>query len=163
MAGYLNETELTEKTIQNHWLCTGDRGRKEADGHIKLLGRSKNMIVTSGGKNIYPEDIEAHFNTLKFCHEYAIFAANFIWPSQSLCNEELIIVCRPYEDSDAEDLHNELREKNRNLVDFKRISGHVIWHEEFPRTASLKLKRSLLASTIRHQCSREKAIMDFYQ
>src|ERR1700735_5213130 len=55
---YLDDAELTLETIVEGWLLTGDLGRFEQYGHLQLFGRKKNMIVTEGGKNIYPEDIE---------------------------------------------------------------------------------------------------------
>src|SRR5712664_236245 len=70
MAGYLNEPELTAESIVDGWLMTGDLGRFDATGHLQLFGRKKNMIVTEEGKNIYPEDIEAAFESLpvkEFC------------------------------------------------------------------------------------------------
>src|SRR5438093_7522643 len=65
MAGYLNEPELTAETIVDGWLLTGDLGRFDGAGHLQLTGRKKNMIVTEGGKNIYPEHIETVFETLR--------------------------------------------------------------------------------------------------
>ena len=60
-SGYValsDDQELTAQTIVEGWLLTGDQGRFEEHGHLQLFGRKKNMIVTAGGKNIYPEDIE---------------------------------------------------------------------------------------------------------
>src|SRR3990170_1760788 len=64
MSHYLDDPELTAETIQDGWLMTGDLGRLDADGHLQLFGRKKNMIVTAEGKNIYPEDIENVFEGL---------------------------------------------------------------------------------------------------
>ncbi len=61
MSHYLDDPELTAETIVDGWLLTGDLGRFDGDGHLQLFGRKKNMIVTEGGKNIYPEDIESAF------------------------------------------------------------------------------------------------------
>ena len=61
MSHYLDDPELTAETIVDGWLLTGDLGRFELSNHLQLLGRKKNMIVTEGGKNIYPEDIESAF------------------------------------------------------------------------------------------------------
>src|SRR5579859_2143107 len=58
MSHYLDDPELTLETIVDGWLLTGDLGRFERGGHLQLFGRKKNMIVTEGGKNIYPEDVE---------------------------------------------------------------------------------------------------------
>ena len=62
MSHYLDDPELTAETIVDGWLLTGDLGRFDASGHLQLFGRKKNMIVTEGGKNIYPEDIETVFD-----------------------------------------------------------------------------------------------------
>src|SRR5581483_10357087 len=64
MSHYLDDPELTAETIVDGWLLTGDLGRFERHGHLQLYGRKKNMIVTEGGKNIYPEDIETVFEGL---------------------------------------------------------------------------------------------------
>ena len=56
MSGYLDASELTEETIQQSWLYSGDIGKWDK-GHLVLLGRKKNMIVTAGGKNVYAEDV----------------------------------------------------------------------------------------------------------
>jgi long-chain acyl-CoA synthetase len=58
MKGYLDAPELSAEVLVDGWLRTGDLGSVDAAGHLKLLGRKKNMIVTAGGKNVYPEDIE---------------------------------------------------------------------------------------------------------
>ncbi len=81
MSHYLDDPELTLETIVDGWLLTGDLGRFEAHGHLQLFGRKKNMIVTEGGKNIYPEDIETVFDGLPV-KEYSVFAANYVWPKK---------------------------------------------------------------------------------
>ena len=79
--------ELTTQTIVEGWLLTGDQGRFEKHGHLQLFGRKKNMIVTEGGKNIYPEDIESVFDGLPV-KEYCVFAANYLWPQKTLGKRE---------------------------------------------------------------------------
>ena len=86
MSHYLDDPELTAETIVDGWLLTGDLGRFDASGHLQLFGRKKNMIVTEGGKNIYPEDIETVFDGLRV-KEYCIFAANYIWPAKVLAKK----------------------------------------------------------------------------
>jgi long-subunit acyl-CoA synthetase (AMP-forming) len=58
MSGYLDDPQQTSEVLVDGWLKTGDLGWLDAADHLHLVGRSKNMIVTAGGKNIYPEDIE---------------------------------------------------------------------------------------------------------
>ena len=159
MQGYLDEPELTREAIVDGWLRTGDLGTLDAAGHLKLVGRAKNMIVTEGGKNVYPEDIEAAFAGLDDCEEYAVFASNYLWPTGKLGagNEELLIVVRPKPgagEAQVAALVEALKLRNRRLADYKRLSGHVLWEREFPRTASQKIKREPLARELRARADR---------
>ena len=148
MSHYLDEPELTAETIVDGWLLTGDLGRFDGHGHLQLFGRKKNMIVTEGGKNIYPEDIETVFDRLPV-KEYCIFAANYLWPAKRLGDEMLILVLRLEQNQEfTDELKNEIISCNRRLPDFKRVHGYVIWNQDFPRTASMKIKRTVLAEEI---------------
>jgi long-chain acyl-CoA synthetase len=159
MSHYLDDPELTSETIVNGWLMTGDLGRIDSSGHLQLFGRVKNMIVTEGGKNVYPEDIENAFEGLSV-KELCAFAANYIWPERSLGREELVVVLHPetgHEFNAA--LRSELVARNRRLPDFKRVSGYVLWAEDFPRTASMKIKRHVLAEQVRKNLDRQSAVV----
>ena len=149
MSHYLDDPEQTALTIVEGWLLTGDQGRLEAHGHLQLVGRKKNMIVTAGGKNIYPEDIEAAFDGLPV-KEFCVFAANYLWPQRTLGNEMLALVVRLEPNQQFDDrLRDEIAARNRRLADFKRLGGYLVWEKDFPRTASLKIKRGELAEEIR--------------
>jgi long-chain acyl-CoA synthetase len=148
MSHYLDEPEMTAETIVDGWLLTGDLGRFDGHGHLQLFGRKKNMIVTEGGKNIYPEDIETVFDGLPV-KEYCIFAANYVWPAKSLGREMLILVLRLEQNQEfTEELKNEIIARNRRLPDSKRVHGYVIWNRDFLRTTSMKIKRTILAEDI---------------
>ncbi len=154
MSHYLDDPELTAETIVEGWLLTGDLGRFDPSGHLQLFGRKKNMIVTEGGKNIYPEDIENAFDGLPV-KEYCVFAANFVWPATQLGGEILVLVLRPEPNQEFDDtLKQEVITRNRRLPDFKRVSGVLIWNKDFPRTAAMKVKRPVLAEEIRRNLSR---------
>jgi long-chain acyl-CoA synthetase len=149
MSHYLDDPELTLETIVEGWLLTGDLGRFERLGHLQLFGRKKNMIVTEGGKNIYPEDIETVFDGLPV-KEYAIYAANYIWPAKELGSREALVLILRLEQNQKLDsaLLEDISTRNRRLPDFKRVTGYLIWDRDFPRTASMKIKRQLLAQEI---------------
>src|ERR1700692_3504529 len=148
MSHYLDDPEQTAQTIVEGWLLTGDQGRFETHGHLQLFGRKKNMIVTEGGKNIYPEDIEAAFDGLPV-KEFCIFAANYLWPVKTLGKEMLVLVVRLEQNQEFDDnLRQQIVDRNRRLAGFKRIGGYLLWEKDFPRTASLKIKRNELASEI---------------
>ncbi len=148
MRGYLDDAEQTAETIKDGWLHTGDLGYLDAAGHLHLVGRSKNMIVTSGGKNVYPEDIEMVFDGLP-CAELAVFASGYVQSNVSLQEEKLIAVVRTKNGEAPRSVITALEDRNRRLPDFKRVRGVVIWDREFPRTASMKIKRNLLAEQLR--------------
>jgi len=158
MAGYLDDPELTAETIVDGWLMTGDLGRFDATGHLQLFGRKKNMIVTEEAKNIYPEDIETVFEGLSV-KEFCVFAANYIWPRRSLVGEQLVLVLR-LEQGQAltDELRRDISARNNRLLNYKRVHGIVLFDEDFPRTASLKIKRNILAERLA-QLDRASAIL----
>lgn len=148
MSGYLNEPELTAETIVDDWLLTGDLGRLDGAGHLQLFGRKKNMIVTEEGKNIYPEDVESVFESVAV-KEFCVFAANYIWPQKTMVGEQLILVIH-LEPGQAftDELHREITTRNNRLLNYKRVRGVVVVDEDFPRTASMKIKRNVLAEKL---------------
>jgi long-chain acyl-CoA synthetase len=158
MSHYLDDPEMTAETIVNGWLVPGDLGRIDSAGHLQLFGRKKNMIVTEEGKNIYPEDIETYFEGLPV-KEFCVFAANYLWPARTMVGEQLVLVVHPEpaRPVTAEIVAN-VAERNRRLVNYKRISGYLIWDRDFPITASMKIKRVELAEQIRQTLERSAAV-----
>ncbi|MBI3894759.1 MAG: AMP-binding protein [Acidobacteria bacterium] len=163
MSHYLDDPELTAETIVEGWLLTGDLGRLDSSGHLQLFGRKKNMIVTEGGKNIYPEDIETFFEGLPV-KEFCIFANNYLWPqrdSKAMLGEHLVAVLRlDGAQTLSEPLRQELATRNRRLPDFKRLSGYIVWDKDFPRTASLKIKRGILAEEIQQRLVHPSSVIE---
>jgi long-chain acyl-CoA synthetase len=158
MSHYLDDPELTLETIVEGWLLTGDLGRFERDDHLQLFGRKKNMIVTEGGKNIYPEDIETVFDGLPV-KEYAVFAANYIWPKKELGKEGLVLLIRLEQNQKFDNsLLEDISARNRKLADFKRVGGYLVWEKDFPRTASMKIKRQVLAEEIGKSVQRNTVV-----
>lgn len=156
MQGYFKNDDLTAESIVDGWLSTGDLGRIDASGHLILKGRSRNMIVTEGGKNIYPEDVESAFENLDV-EELCVFAADYIWPRGAMTNEELMIVVRPKDNSD-DAWRDELHQRNRSLSEHKRLDKLLVWRGEFDRTASLKVKRKALADSLRSGAKRDELV-----
>jgi long-chain acyl-CoA synthetase len=146
-AGYLDAPELTaEAFTEDGWLRTGDLGHVDGAGHLHLVGRAKNLIVTDGGKNVYPEDVEVAFRGLP-CEESAVVARNYVWPQRTMTGEQLVLVVRGEALDDG--LLARIEAANRGLPDYKRVAAVLPWPEPFPVTASLKLKRAELAAQIR--------------
>ena len=147
MAGYLNDPELTAETVVDGWLMTGDLGKFDEHGHLQLSGRKKNMIVSEEGKNIYPEDIESVFEGLPV-KEFCVFAANYIWPKRVLTGERLVLALHLDAGQTWSEIARNVNVRNQRLLNYKRIHGVVLLDEDFPRTASLKIKRNVLAERL---------------
>src|SRR5437899_8648553 len=148
MSRYLDDPEMTAEIIVDGWLMTGDLGRFDPSGHLQLFGRKKNMIVTEEGKNIYPEDIETVFEGLPV-KEFCVFAANYVWPKRSLVGEKLVMALHLEPGQEySEQLRQDINARNNRLINYKRIHGVVLLDEDFPRTASLKIKRNVLAERL---------------
>ena len=149
MKEYFREPALTANAITSDgWLRTGDLGSLDASEHLHLVGRSKNMIVTAGGKNVYPEDVEGALEGSP-AEELAVFASGYVWPRASALTEEVLLVVARTKKGEVAALTRWLLDRNRRLAEHKRIAGLLIVEETFPRTASMKLKRDALAAQIR--------------
>jgi long-chain acyl-CoA synthetase len=153
MRGYWNDPELTAAALTHDgWLRTGDLGWLDASQHLHLVGRSKNMIVTAGGKNVYPEDVEAAFEGIA-CEELAIVASGYVWPRHARLEDEVLVaVVRPRSAAGTRAiaaLRDEIAARNRRLPDYKRVAALLVWPDPFPRTASAKVKREALAAELR--------------
>jgi len=158
MSRYLDEPEMTAETIVDGWLLTGDLGRLDKAGHLQLFGRKKNMIVTEEGKNIFPEDIETTFEGLPV-KEFCVFAANYLWPARTMVGEQLVLVIHAGQGQTiTQEIITEMMERNRRLLNYKRISGYLAWDHDFPLTASLKIKRAELAEQIRRSLNRSAVV-----
>lgn len=149
MKAYWKDPGLTAETLVDGWLKTGDLGTLEGGETLKIVGRIKNMIVTEGGKNIYPEDVERYFADLRECEEFCVFSKSYLWPDQPLERDQLLMVVRPKEGVRNGLIPESIKNWNRSIPPYQRIEAFLLWDEEFPRTASLKLKRQNLAESIR--------------
>jgi long-chain acyl-CoA synthetase len=149
MQGYHQDPELTAEVLDaDGWLHTGDLGHIDASGHLHLVGRAKNMIVTAGGKNVYPEDVEGTFEGVA-AEDLTVFASGYLWPgAHKLEDEILIAVVRAKKGTEPAALLEQIRVRNRRLPEYKRLGGVLLTKTEFPRTASLKVKRHELRAQL---------------
>ncbi|HSG98789.1 MAG TPA: AMP-dependent synthetase/ligase [candidate division Zixibacteria bacterium] len=156
--GYLNDPEKTAQILRDGWLCTGDLGKIE-NGCLYICGRAKNLIVSAGGKNIYPEEIEGKLLENDLIGEALVLGRTkpgkqgeevhaLIYP-----NPESLPTALPDIDVlDPQQLTSEpvrrviadiVRSANEQLADYKRISRWDLVGQEFEKTASRKIKRAL--------------------
>lgn len=147
--GYLGDPTLTaEAFTDDGWLRTGDLGWLDAANHLHLVGRAKNMVVTPGGKNVYPEDVEAAFRDVP-CEELAVYARSYLLGDVTLAEDALVAVVQPGPEHDRDAIVEAVRRTNHGLPEHKRIRAVAFHDGELPRTASMKLKRPVLAERVR--------------
>ena len=142
MLGYYKNPEATAQIIDaNGWLHTGDLGTLDEEGYITVRGRSKNLLLTSSGQNIYPEEIESKLNNMPYVAESLIV----------LQHEKLVALIYPdFDDAFAHGLQQmdiqKVMEQNRielnqQLPNYSQISKIKIHFEEFEKTAKKSIKR----------------------
>jgi len=139
MTGYWNRPEMTAETIVDGWLRTGDLGFQDEEGFLKVVDRSKDMLV-SGGLNVYPAEIERALAQISGVEELAVIGvANEQW------GESPLVVLRTSEGADPNEVLSRLEEASiANLGRFKRPSHAVIIDREIPRTFSGKIAKPVL-------------------
>ena len=142
MLGYYKNPEATSQIIDaNGWLHTGDLGTIDDEGYVTVRGRSKNLLLTSSGQNIYPEEIESKLNNMPYVAESLIV----------LQHDKLVALIYPdFDDAFAHGLQQtdivKVMEANRielnqQLPNYSQISKVKIHFEEFEKTAKKSIKR----------------------
>ena len=144
MLGYFKNEEATAEVLdEDGWMHTGDLGTIDAEGHVFIKGRSKNMLLGPSGQNIYPEEIEDKLNNLPYVSESIIVQQN----------ERLVGLVYPdFDDAFAHGIKNEdlerIMEENRVALNamlpaYSQISKMKIYPEEFEKTPKKSIKRFL--------------------
>ena len=147
MQGYHNRPDATAAVIKDGWFMTGDLGRLDEDGRVTITGRKKEMIVLASGKNIYPEEIEAHYRKSPFVQEICVMGLAepgrpsserlyaVVVPNMALMRERKIV-------NAGDILRFELEGLSAGLPPHKRVLGYDVSFEPLPRTTTQKLKRN---------------------
>lgn len=146
MKGYWNRPDATAAVLREGWFYTGDLGYFDSTGHLFLTGREKEVIVLSNGKNVYPEEIEAHYLKSPFIKEIAVLGIEgkpgeggdrlhaVIVPNFDVLRQKKIVNAREVIRFDIEGL-------SQKIASTKRIGSYEIWQEDLPRTTTRKIKR----------------------
>ena len=156
MMGYYKNPKATRKVLsEDGWFRTGDLGYIDDEGYIYITGRAKSVIVTRGGKNIYPEEIEEKIGESQFVEEVLVLMEKnvntgldelvaYIYPNfetvDEYCQKKGEIPC---EGNIYDILMGEIKRVNGKMADYKKIRRIVIREEEFPKTSTKKIKRYL--------------------
>jgi len=154
MKGYWNRPDATAAVLRDGWFYTGDLGYFDSKGHLFLTGRKKEVIVLSNGKNVYPEEIEAHYLKSPYIKEIAVMGLEgkpgeardrlhaVIVPNFDTLRQRKIVNAKEVIRFDIEGL-------SPQIASTKRISSYEIWQDDLPRTTTRKLKRFEIEKRVR--------------
>lgn len=161
MLGYLDAPEATREAFTpDGWLRTGDLGRIDRRGFVYITGRRKNLIITEGGKNVYPEEIEERLQASPWIKEVLVVGRPM---APGHAGEDVVAILVPDPDKVAaaypgreteaafvaELLKNDVLRINKGLPAFMKISDIVVRSEDFEKTSSGKIRRFLYAEYAR--------------
>jgi len=153
MLGYYEDEKATQEVMKDGYFCSGDIGKIDDDGYIYITGRSKNVIVTQNGKNIYPEEIEMLLGNIPEISECMVYGKK---ESEDSRDKELIITAKiipnyeKIEELHGKDLSEEeiqkiiwekVKEVNKKLTSYKAVKKIEIKKDEFEKTTTMKIKR----------------------
>jgi long-chain acyl-CoA synthetase len=147
-SGYWNKTGAPGVSDEQGWYRTGDLGALDDAGNLYFKGRKKDVIVTPGGTNVYPEDLEAALRQqpeVKDCVVVGIERGGNAEPCA-------VVILREAPGGTAASLEEAVRRANQSLADFQRMTTWVEWpHEDFPRTSTQKPRRNLIRDAAQAQ------------
>jgi long-chain acyl-CoA synthetase len=160
MKGYWNRPDATAAVLRDGWFYTGDLGHFDVDRNLFLTGRKKEVIVLSNGKNIYPEEVEAHYLKSPYIKELAVIGIEgkpgeggdrlhaVIVPNFDVLRQKKIVNAKEVIRFDIESL-------SQQIASTKRIGSYEIWQEDLPRTTTRKIKRFEVEKRVKADQSRK--------
>ncbi len=148
MSGYYKMPEETEKTLENGWLHTGDKGYLDEDGYLFINGRIKNLIILANGENISPEEIESKLSLNQLVEEVVVTGDNNGLTARIYPDQDIISKKKLTEQKVEEKLQKIIDEYNSAQPTYKRIAHLVIRQNPFLRNTTKKILRQYACEDI---------------
>ncbi len=154
MLGYYQNPELTKEVIRDGWFYTGDLGYMDKEGFLYITGRKKNVIVTTGGRNVFPEELEMHLEKSPYVAEAVVVGyfdeargdsdiVALVYPDYARIEE---LYGKQYTERQVEnEIRKTVAEVNGSVQPHKHIDTYLLRKEEFPKNTSRKIVRAGLA------------------
>ncbi|MFH1208863.1 MAG: AMP-binding protein [Candidatus Omnitrophota bacterium] len=134
-SGYYRGPEKTGEVFEGDWFKTGDLGEFDRDGFLYFRGRKKDVLVTSEGLNVYPDDLEAVLQAVKGVKDCCVLGV----PKEGRENIHAALIL----EDPSLDLKTVIDRANAHLADYQKIQSFSLWPgEDFPRTATMKVKKN---------------------
>ncbi len=155
MKGYWNRPQATAEVLRDGWFYTGDLGYFDSRGNLFITGRRKEVIVLANGKNVYPEEVEAHYLQAQYVKEICVMALEarpgdptserlhaVVVPNFERLRERRIV-------NSKEAIRFDIEALSHKIASTKRLGSYDIWQEDLPRTTTRKLKRFQIEKKVR--------------
>ena len=148
MLGYFKDEEATKNAFKDGWFRTGDLGRMDSDGALYITGRSKNVIVTENGKNIYPEELEARLSNFPEVEDVLVVASQErgktevkarIFPNIAVLKKKLGRMPSLIDIKNS--LTKIISDINAKMPRYKQINNYEVLDTELEKTTTRKVKR----------------------
>ena len=148
MTGYYKNPEATKEVFtEDGWLRTGDLGKLDEKGNLYIRGRSKTMILSSSGQNIFPEEIEARLNNLPFVLESLVIERNKKLVALVYADYEALDSLGLNQEENLKTIMNEnLKNLNSSVASYEKVSQIQLYPTEFEKTPKRSIKRYLYNS-----------------
>ena len=152
MSGYLKNPQATEEVLVDGWFRTGDLGRLDADGYLYLTGRSKDLIITGAGKNVYPDEVETRYRDLPYISELCVFGMPSTDGLGDVVHAVAVLDRQANPEFDPSSMEREVRlaveAVSETLPPHQRIAALHFWDRGLPKTSTLKAKRNVIRETV---------------
>ncbi len=143
MTGYLDDPEATREVLAGGWLRTGDLGRIDESGELRLVGRKKDLILDASGKNVYPDELEELYGA----HD-AIKELSIVGLPDGNGHERVACLCVPQKREDRATIEEHFSKISAGLPFWKRVKILHFWEGDLPKTATRKVKRPLVVAEL---------------
>jgi long-subunit acyl-CoA synthetase (AMP-forming)/acyl carrier protein len=146
MEGYYKNDSVNREVIKDGWLCTGDLGRIDDEGHLYITGRVKNIIISPSGKNVYPEEVELRYSGLPHVKEFSVFGQDK--DNGTGESVEAVIVVQDLNSNVKESIIQKAAEIAKDIPPHQRIQRFHFWTRELPKTSTMKVRRQELRDIV---------------
>ena len=146
MAGYYQNPEASAAVLKEGWLCTGDIGRFDSDGYLHLCGRTKDVIVSDAGKNVYPEEVEVRYRGIPGVLDLVVLGVPGLGRGERVC--AVIVPQAQATEAQIEEIRAAIAARSLGVPSYQQINLVEIWRGDLPKTTTLKVKRGKLRDAV---------------
>ncbi|HKM28768.1 MAG TPA: AMP-binding protein [Anaerovoracaceae bacterium] len=168
MLGYYNDPDATAAVLREGWLHTGDYGYFDSEGFLYVTGRKKNVIVTKGGKNIFPEEVEYALLKNEYIEEVVVYGVNDERIGNTIVTASIFpnykALAKDFGNMNGSDIYHFFRKAvdviNESMPPYKRVKRINIKDTQFEKTTTGKIKRYVMENEVR-ETERKQTIMNY--